>query len=157
MKKNIKVMSLVLVLITIISVFIYLLFRKSIDEINVPSTVNQQIVNFEELKTKLYLRAKTWGVSGDHEEIVLSSSPIKEGKQFLKDESFVFYTSDVYYKKQGIDTLFIYASESGMGEIPVKFRSKIKVVLMGLKNNNEEKDYNKNYKKYGLSKISTKN
>jgi uncharacterized membrane protein YqiK len=157
MKKSIKVISIIFVLLALILVIIWLLFIKSAAEFDVPSISKQQVVNYEELNSKLYLCAKAWGISGNHEEIVLSSTPIQVRQQYSKDECFVYYTSDVYYKKQGTDTLLIYASESGMSKMPVKFISKIKVVQIGLKNNSEEKDYNKNYKKYGLSKISTKN
>ena len=69
---------------------------------------------------------------------------------------FIFYSSEIYYKKHGDDTLMIYATESGMSEAPVNFKSQVKIVRIGLKNNSEEKDYWQNYKKYGCSKISTK-
>lgn len=155
-RKRFKIGLVCIVLLVVAFAVVSLLFIKSLKNFDVPSVSIQKEVGFPELNAKLFLNAKAWGISGSHEEIVLSSTLIQEGKSYSKENCFVFYSSKVYYKKQGIDTLLIYAPECEMEKEPVSFNSKIKVVRIGLSNNNEILDFDKNYTKYGLSKISAK-
>jgi hypothetical protein len=152
--KSIKIMVIVLLSLGLIAVILYWWFTKSVGGVNVPSTTNEYVIAFEELNSKLYIRAKSWGMSGNHKEILLSSFPLEENKQCSKDECFVFYASEIYYKKEGTDTLLIYAGASAISEAPKNFSTPIKIKQIELKNYDEVKDYEINYKKYGLSKVS---
>lgn len=114
-----------------------------------PAKENAVIINLESTDNTVYLRTKVWGISGNHEEIVLSESnnPISN-----KTVDYIFYTSDVYYKAEG-NTITIYAPESSISE-PIKKFSSVTVKVKGLKSIEEMKDYETNFKKYGLVKIS---
>lgn len=98
---------------------------------------------------KVYVRAKVWGVSGNHQEIVFSENPITIPN---KDKDYIFYTDEVLYKIDK-NSLSIFAPQSGKN-IPKLLFSNIEVIFKGLKNSAEISDYSMNYKKYGLEKIS---
>lgn len=132
---------------------LFWLFIRGIGEIDIPSTRNDYIVDFEKLQEKIYIRAKSWGVAGNHEEIILATSPIEnENREYSKDRGYVFYSSELFYKKKGIDTLLVYVDYRS--KEPKNLPSQIKIVQIELKDTKEIKDYEENYKKYGLSKVS---
>lgn len=142
------------VVVGLLAVGLFARFTKSFGEIDVQSSANDYVIDFGELNSKLYIKAKSWGIAGNHEEIVLSSSPFGDSEKCAKDKCFVFYTSEIYYKKEGTDTLLIYVGASAISGIPTNFPSSIKIIQMELKNYDEVKDYEMNYKKYGLSRVT---
>lgn len=114
-----------------------------------PGTENGVTINLGGTNKPVFLRAKVWGVSGNHEEIVLSESNKPTSN---KTVDYIFYTSDVYYKIEN-NNITLYAPESSISE-PINSFSSITVNVRGLKSTEEMKDYEANYKKYGLEKIS---
>ena len=64
----------------------------------------------------------------------------------------IFYMSEVYYKTES-NNITLYAPESSISE-PINRFSSITVNVKGLKSTEEMKDYEANYIKYGLKKIS---
>jgi hypothetical protein len=154
MKKTFKMMLLTLVIISIAIGGIYLFLLK-VDDVDMNVRVSTQIVEFKELDEKVYIRAMAWGIAGNHNEVILSAEPIKpETRKSEKDKDYIFYTTEMYYKKQGSDTLLIYVEESSIGKCPDNFTKKVKVITMKIKTYDEAKDYEKNYKAYGLLKVS---
>lgn len=154
MNKSIKIMGIVFLSLGLIVLVAYWWLDKAVGEIDVPSTTNNYIVNFNNTNSNLYFSARAWGLAGNNEEIHLSSSPFTETKQTVKDENYVFYTSELYYKKKGKDTLIVYVGTSAISKPPRNFNTPITIQQIELKNYDEVKDYEKNYKKYGLSKVS---
>lgn len=155
MKKSYKIIIISVSILVLLLGIAYWLFVKSVGEINMPSTLNEDMIDFSELNTTIYIRAKAWGLAGNHEEIILSTSPIDKERPSIKDEDIIFYTTEVYYKKQGVDTLMVYADASSISKLPDNLKTSINIVPVGLKNNSEIQEYKKNYRKYGLKKIST--
>jgi len=154
MNKELKITLLVILGLIICLGSIYFFVLNS-SHTSMDSVIKNQIIEFDELNEKAYFSARVWGITGNHEEIILSTSPISnDHKAYLKDECFIFYTSEVYYKKKGLDTLLIYAGSSSIADHPKNQSTQIKIIPVALKNYNEVKDYKKNYKEYGLSKIS---
>ncbi len=98
---------------------------------------------------KIYVRAKIWGISSNHEEIVFSETPITVTD---KEKDYVFYTDEVFYKISD-NTLNVYACDCDTSEPKSSFKG-VKVVLNDLKTSSQIKDYSENYKKYGLEKMS---
>lgn len=154
MKRTYTIILTSTFILIIIVGLLYWFFMKGVGEIDVPSTLNEAIVSFDELNEKVYFRAKAWGIAGTHEEITLSTTPIDKSRKSLKGVDFIFYTSEVYYKKQGIDTLLVYAASSTIANPPEKLSTQVKIVPMELKTNDEIKDYAMNYRKYGLAVLS---
>lgn len=68
-----------------------------------------------------------------------------------KTDDYIFYTSEVFYKVGNDNTVTVYASDGSIREPVNKIE---KVVIKGLKTVDEIRDYNKNYKKYGLEIVS---
>jgi hypothetical protein len=118
-----------------------------------PSKENIVTIDFGNTTKPVFLRTKVWGVSGNHEEIILSESnkPIAD-----KTSDYIFYTSEVYYRTEGNGTITLYAPESSISE-PINKFSNTTVKIKGLNSTEEMQDYEANYEKYGLKKISVYN
>jgi hypothetical protein len=118
--------------------------RKSTSGINtVESTIDS--VDFIELNSRIYISARVWGITGNHEQIsIYSNSSL---------DSIKIYTSEGYFKKVR-DTLTIYVPQSAIPAEVKKYIGKVKVHLISLGTQEEVNDYNANYLKYGLTKIS---
>lgn len=157
MKNIYKIILISLAILAIILGILYWLFVKSVGEIDVPSTLNEVTIEFPELNEKAYIRARAWGLAGNHEEIIISTTPIEKDRQAAKGEDYIFYTTEIYYQKRGIDTLMVYADASTIGKIPNGLKTSINIVTVGLKNYDEVKKYERNYKESDLNKISVYN
>ncbi|WP_339836020.1 hypothetical protein [uncultured Flavobacterium sp.] len=129
-----------------------LFFFYSISSIDIASKKQIVKIAFPELNEQLFFEANVWGISGNHEEIILTNHKVEENPTLRKDNNYIFYTSSVFYKKEK-NKLIIYCPESGIS-IPKNNSYKVEIKIISLKNYNEIKEYDENYKKYGLTKIS---
>lgn len=147
-KKYIKVGRIVFVIILLIAGLFYYFFLNSLEEVGKSKSTDLTLV----LKQNIYISARYWGLTGDHQEIILSNSPINPAhKSYSKDKVYIFYTSEIFYKIESGQNLTIFAPESTISEPINKI---LNVSVKGLKTAEEIKDYNKNYQKYGLKRIS---
>jgi hypothetical protein len=151
MKRKINTMKntgkiLLLLLIVAAGLTWYFMWRKE-DLVKAEDMVS---IDLGDKNRSLFLRAKVWGVAGNHEEIVLSKS---NNKIANKDEDYIFFTSEVFYKIEK-DIVILYAPESSISEPTPKIQ---RVRINSLKRADEIRDYNINYKKYGLKRISVYN
>lgn len=105
-------------------------------------------------KDTLYLSASSWGLAGNNEEIVLSKYGMDKDYIPNKKNDYIFYTSEVFYKIENNNSIILYAPESSISE-PINKISNVKI--NSLKTVREIKDYNINYKKYELLRISVYN
>lgn len=108
------------------------------------------VLNFEVASSSFYLKTRVWGITSNHEEIFLTKN--KSNSVSEKTTDYIFYCSEIFYKQVN-DTLIIYAPKGLISE-PIERFSEIMVVINELANYDEIKDYNRNYKKYGLNKLS---
>ncbi len=117
------------------------------------SNANEYEIRFDELNEKIYIRAKSWGLAGNHQEIILSNSPItNQHNEYFKDRQFTFLNStELYYKTVGMDTLEIYIDLKV--NVPENFSSKVKIKQIEL-SPKESRDYAENYADNGLTKVS---
>lgn len=115
-----------------------------------PSKEYGVTINIGNSQKLIYLKAKIWGVSGNHEEIFLSESNTAISNKAV---DYIFYTSEVYYKIENNSTIILYAPESSISE-PANDFSNITVKVKVLKTAEEMNDYEAKYEKYGLKKIS---
>ena len=146
--KNILKKILLIFIIVFISWLFYQNWSKK--ESVMSGKTNVVTLNFEDINQKVYLKAKVWGVSGNHKEIVLSE---KRSDVTDNNTDYVFYTSEIYYKIESNGNLIIYAPESSISE-PTEKINGIRVILKGLRHADEINKYKENYRKYGLEKIS---
>lgn len=103
-------------------------------------------LNFFDSKTKLYVLAKTWGLVGNHEELRIFSDK--------SADTIRLHTSEAYYKVVGNDSLIIYAPGSTITKQTKTNVDGIKIRLVELETCDDVIDYDRNYHKYGLKKIS---
>lgn len=96
----------------------------------------------------LFLRARIWGVAGNHEQIVLSHSVNKVPDKAV---DYIFYTSEVFYRIESDSILVLYTDDSSISEPLNKMQN---VKIKGLTSYDEILDYYLNYKKYNLERIS---
>jgi hypothetical protein len=144
--KNIKkILLLFLVCITIGAIWFYRNWRK---EEFMPAKENTISINLGNESRPLFLRAKIWGVAGNHEQIILSQS---NNNVPNKTDDYIFYTTEIFYKVGNDNTVIIYAIESSISEPVNKIPN---VTVKGLKTADEIRNYNTNYQKYGLKRIS---
>ena len=101
----------------------------------------------------IYIGARFWGITGDHEEIIFSEEPIILPPN--KDKHYIFYRDEVFYKFENNDELVIHAPKSGKSIPKIPFKN-IKVVLKDLKTGDDIRNISKNYKKYKLEKIGVR-
>ena len=118
-----------------------------------PSNENIIALNLEKVGKPIYIKARNWGVAGNHEEIVLSMSNKNIPN---KDSDYIFYSNDVFYKTDSIQTITFFVPESSISEPLIKFANPL-VIINKLKNADEIKDYVQNYQKYGLKRITFAN
>ena len=62
-----------------------------------PELVNYQTLDFPLSQTKLYMTARSWGLTDDHEEVKLCDAPIKFNE--AAGTCIVFYTRELFYKE----------------------------------------------------------
>lgn len=147
MSKTKKMIFAIIALLLVLVVWYYNHWR---NEDFMPPNEKIITVNFENTDKKVFIKAKTWGVAGNHEEIVLSLSNANISN---KESDYIFYSNEVYYKTDSIQTITIFAPESSISEPLNKFTNTT-VKINGLKNADEIKDYALNYQKYGLKKVN---
>ena len=75
----------------------------------------------QDKKSTIYIKTKNWGVTGDHQLTVVSTSPEKEFESDSTKE-IIFKGLEPFLYKSNKDTLFLYVWEKSM--IPENFRSK---------------------------------
>jgi hypothetical protein len=105
-------------------------------------------ITLGKVKNPLFLRAKIWGIAGNHEEIILSQS---DSRWSDKEKDYIFYTSEVFFKVEKDSAITLYAPESDISE-PLIGLPNVKII--GMNDADSIKDYNINYKKYGLQRLS---
>lgn len=148
MIKNNRILAFFLVILLF---FVVLVYRNWTKSDFMPANENMILINIGNKDSPLFLKTKVWGISGNHEQIVLSKSDKNVAN---KTEDYIFYTSEIFYKVAVDSTIIIYAPESSISEPINKIQ---KVLIKGLKTADEIRDYNINYPKYGLKRFSVYN
>ena len=97
-KEKIVLMSRIKTFIILIIVFLIIggyLYYKWGKESFMPSNENIIALNLEKVGKPIYIKARNWGVAGNHEEIVLSMSNKNIPN---KDSDYIFYSNDVFIR-----------------------------------------------------------
>lgn len=143
--KNI-LLAFLAIMVTFVIIKIGIVFHaiKRLDTFSKTETISVRIGSDS---NALYLRAKTYGIAGNHEQIVLSKS--KDNIPNHKVD-YIFYSPEIFYKVENA-IIYIYAPSCDISEPIEKIPN---VVIKELKSYDEIKDYNNNYSSYGLERIS---
>jgi hypothetical protein len=153
MNKKKKGWIIVLIFFFIIAFLIFLLnsFLSKFDP-----KVDIEIVKYNEIDESIYIKAKAWGLAGNHNEILISTDLLENDNDCSKEncECMIFYASELYFKKVGKDSLIVYVGASTLPLEKGCLKSQVKVLVKEIKSYNEVQDYSKYYEDYGLSKVS---
>ena len=143
----------VFVLLAILGILLWV-FITSLKKMDISPTVNQYTIEFEEIQDKLFIEARIWGLAGNHEAILISSNTFNNEVQYHEDKEYIFFNSELFYKKIGIDTLLLRIYHAV--KVPEKMFTKVKIVQIEFESPHEIDDYKENYKKYGFTLVSTR-
>jgi hypothetical protein len=96
------------------------------------------------LNQTVFIIKETWGISSDHQRVVISTSNSESKPDSSKE--YIFSDSEFFYKLVQ-DTIYVYTMSKA--RIPSKFESKIKIKQIEI-SNPDLMDLYKNYKSKGL-------
>jgi hypothetical protein len=125
-------------------------FLKTSNDFHMSIKENSTTILCEESGNKLFIRARAWGLAGNHEEIVVSER--KEDGLTHDNQKLVIYASKIYYKITQDCKLVIYAPNPSFTTQKITI-SNIEISIIGLKNYDEIMEFDKNYKQFGLKRF----
>ncbi len=116
---------------------------------------NEKVIDFPKHKEKIYVKAKSWGLSGNHEEILISRKPIRNSTSCIRNEGdcMFFYADEVYYKKENEDSLIL-VLPSGSFSKRSCIQTYVEIVFKRIKGYDSISFYRLNYKEYGFTRVS---
>jgi hypothetical protein len=111
-------------------------------------SVNVEMIEIysEKYNQKLYIKKKTWGLTGDRLAIVISSSSDKNFIPF-PDKEYIYESSSPFYYSFQNDTLNVYVSKESKVPSGLKTNIYIKQVITGTL---ILRELSKNYREKGL-------
>mgnify|MGYP006159871009 CR=1 FL=1 len=105
----------------------------ALDEVGKPKFEKLEI-NFPHKNSKIYLKSKNWGLTGDHKIYVISTNPTYEfHPDSLSEFIFEGFDEIIYHTEN--DTLKIFSRLTP--KMPKKFDSEIKIKITEINNNKE--------------------
>jgi hypothetical protein len=107
-------------------------------------------LEFPKVKTNLILHAKVWGISGNHEATTISDA---NGNLSDSSQIQIFYTSEIYYRPNGANTLVVYAPESSFKTL-LGTIGHVKLEVISIDNFDRLNELANTYRAKGLSKLS---
>lgn len=145
---KIKVLiALVIVFLIVAGICFWYLFG-----VDLSSKVYERVVDYERIDVRLVIRARALGSGGNSEISILEYSMSDNGVGL---ELIVFKgVMDLYYAKKNDSTLIVYVSSEGVPKDAAVVLSKSKIEINELRSYGEIMDFDRNYRRYGLSKIS---
>lgn len=113
-------------------------------------------VEFPVHNETIFIQAKAWGLAGNHEEVKISN--ISLGNTALcntaKCRCMLFYTDEVYYRKENEDSLIIHVSKSSFPKSTYCLKSGVHISVNSIKGYDNVLHYKLHYKDYGLTRVS---
>jgi hypothetical protein len=116
--------------------------------------VNYQTLPFPELDATIYMSARAWGLTGDHEEVRLCNTPIDFRTPLNSNNCLVFYTNEMFYQKNALNKLRIRVNSSSIPRDQQNQLGPIRVEIDELKHGDQIKNLELNYDKFGLYSIA---
>ncbi len=107
---------------------------------------NDVVINYESIKESIYINKNSWGVSANHNEMHISSS--------LGNEKIQIYSTELYYKKMGLDSLIIFANSSSIPKLIPRLNTSVKIEFKEIQRNKEYENMEFNWRDYGFTRVS---
>src|SRR5215470_14305831 len=115
---------------------------------------NYQTLHFPESDSNIYMTARASGLTGDHEEVRLCTKRIDFCKSSENNECIVFYTDQIFYRKENTNKLHIYAISNSVPNDQPEHLGQLDITLDKLKNYDQVKELEISYEKRGLAMIA---
>ena len=149
MKTNIikRLILLIIILLIVWGIFGLIKVFNKLDGLE-----STRIVRFNEMNIELKIKARTWGLAGNHEEIYVTSNETLENNS--QCDTLVFYSDQLFYKIKEPDTLIIYANYSSFSETTPKLCSKVNIKIIVLKYYDDVKLMENSFHEQGLERIT---
>ena len=125
MKKKTQIL---LTIFFVVFLLFLLVFRSSFLKEDIYARNDKKIVLNVGNNEKIYIRSRSWGISSNHQEIVISEKPISISDTLT---DYIFDSYEVFYKVENTDKLIIYAPENQISKPKIAF-SKINIVIKGV-------------------------
>ena len=109
---------------------------------------HEKALIFHDLQDTLFLSSNTWGITGNHQIIYLTTYHKKE-QRYDEQTDYRYRNEYVIYFEQFKDTLILYSGHES--SVPSKFDSKVKVIQKRLRASELSK-LHENYKEMGFSR-----
>jgi len=103
--------------------------------------MNNYVVDFPVLNSKVYIRPRVWGLTGDSEETRIQSSPIDNATKCSFGDCLIIFASEIYYRQEGVDALHIYAISSAVPKEYTDTLGSIKIKITELDTYEELRNY----------------
>jgi hypothetical protein len=146
-----KHLALVLLLVSIVVLIpnCYYFYASQIVEV--------KRLNYKTLNQQVYLRARTWGLAANHDEITISQYPFRPKDRSNRSGDIVLYSDEVFFKLVGGDSLLLYinASAIGKGTKAYSLIGNVKVIIYPVHGYCDTLDIKNNYARIGLERLST--
>ena len=111
--------------------------------------VNYQTLHFPAIGVTLHMTARTWGITGNHDEVRICDRPV----DFNCSGCLVFYSPELFYRKDGTDELVVYVSSSAVpSDQPTRLGS-VDVLVHELKTAEQFAKTEMSYEQGGLLRI----
>jgi len=114
-----------------------------------PPRINYQTLEFPSSQTKLYLAARRWGLTGDHEEVRICTRPIDFGSD---GTCLIFYTSELFYGRAGEKELVVQADSVALPDYQVTRLGGVDIKIHEL-NSDKHEAIRRDYDRRGLMRI----
>lgn len=139
----------------ILLLFVFFLFYYLYVLMQIFSAINKTeahstTIVYEEVGQCIFVKSIMWGLLGNHYRIFFSDTD----HTYPEEHDIIFYDLEIFYKSNGIDSLYIYKSSNVRKPEENGQLGKVKVKTITVVNGTQWDNYKRNFKNLGLSRIS---
>ena len=139
----------------ILLLFVFFLFYYLYVLMQIFSAINKTeehstTIVYEEVGQCIFVKSKMWGLLGNHYRIFFSDTD----HTYPEEHDIIFYDSEIFYKSNGIDSLYIYKPSNLRKPEENRLLGKVKVKTITVVNGTQWDNYKRNFKNLRLSRIS---
>jgi hypothetical protein len=152
MSKTLKTILIIIGVFLAIGMVFFIYVSNKLEGLEDTSVDKDYMIVFDETKDTFFIKASSWGLTGDHIQIQLSSFPIIN-RAYDSTKNIIFYEPTIYCQ-QMMDSLIIYSPS--ISNLPSQMATKIKIKQVELGPGDIIR-YEQDYKHLGLKKVSVYN
>ena len=139
----------------ILLLFVFFLFYYLYVLMQIFSVINKTeehstTIVYEEVDQCIFVKSIMWGLLGNHYRIFFSDTD----HTYPEEHDVIFYDSEIFYKSNGIDSLYIYKPSNLRKPEENRLLGKVKVKTITVVNGTQWDNYKRNFKNLRLSRIS---